>query len=176
MKICTFASQSAKDTLAKHRTGLTWSAMVFCFISTLFFSCSSGCSASGSMTTVCTRITNPPLAGVFQNSALDMTSYLQQEFDPAIKPESETLTSSANLTYTDTYYQWNDDSVSYQLVTFDSKPRYANVAFRQEPPTLLRTVQCLGSPALFSLRYLTAADSRPFLIGELFYPEQGIIV
>jgi hypothetical protein len=142
----------------------------------MILSCTSGSSISGSLTTDCARITNTPLAGIFQQSSVDAKLYLQQEYDVAVTPESETLVSSTNLTYTNTYYQWSDDAVSYQLATTDSVPRYANVAFRQELPALKRTVQCLGSPAFYSLRYLTAADSRPFLIGELFYTEQGIIV
>lgn len=146
-----------------------------CFLCTFLLSCSPSTTTSGAMNTACERITNASLANLFKQHANDAYEYLQHEYNTSVEQMSETATTPAHVPYTNTYYSWSDDFSDYQLVTYDSMPRVANVFFRVNPPALARVIECLGAPTHYSLRYGSAGDSRPFLIGELFYLDKGII-
>ncbi|MBK8050287.1 MAG: hypothetical protein IPK16_26195 [Anaerolineales bacterium] len=137
-----------------------------------------GCSSSPKMTATdvsCDIISGKTFSGLFERWPENMAVYLDKAFATTVEEASQPITTTSGVVQ-ESYYDWNSEIGAYQLSTFDRRPRYVHLTTGDEGPTLGRVIECLGAPTQYSMRYGSAGDSRPFIVGELFYTDKGVIV
>ncbi len=138
-----------------------------------------GCSTSprrGSTEVNCDIIDGKAFAGLFEQPTKELALYLEEAFTTTIQEASEPITTT-NRVMQKSYYDWSGEAGTYQLYAFDRQPRYVYLTFGdKKSPALGRVIECLGEPTHYSMRYGSAGDAPPFVIGEFFFTDRGVIV
>lgn len=137
-----------------------------------------GCSFSprvGTTDVSCGIIAGQAFLGLFKQPPQDLALYLEDVFHTNVEEVSQPITTTSGVAQ-ESYYNWSSEIGVYELSALNLTPRYVYLTFADEKPALGRVIECLGAPTHYSMRYGSAGDSRPFVIGELFYADKGVIV
>lgn len=157
------------------RFGLTFAATVLFAAAAALVGCSSP-PRVGATDISCDIIAGKAFWGLFKQPPENLVLYLEGAFTTTVEEASQPITTT-NSVMQKSYYNWSSAEGIYQLSAFDLQPRFVYLTFGdKKSPALRRVIECLGAPSYYSMRYGSAGDAAPFVIGELFFTDKGVIV